>query len=40
MTAGFCLGPLVAGLVADALPWPAVLPYMPHLILMALAVPG
>jgi hypothetical protein len=40
VTAGFCLGPLVAGLVADALPWPAVLPYMPHLILMALAVPG
>ena len=40
VTAGFCLGPLVAGLVADALPWPAVLPYVPHLLLMAAALPG
>jgi MFS family permease len=40
VTAGFCLGPLVAGLVADALPWPAVVPYLPHLILMAVALPG
>jgi Major Facilitator Superfamily len=40
VTAGFCLGPLAAGLVADALPWPAVLPYLPHLVLMAVALPG
>ena len=40
VTAGFCLGPLVAGLVADALPWPALLPYVPHLLLMAAALPG
>src|SRR5262249_23606472 len=37
---GFCLGPLAAGLVADALPWPAVVPYLPHLILMGAALPG
>jgi MFS family permease len=40
VTAGFCLGPLVAGLLADALPWPAVVPYFPHLLLMAAALPG
>ena len=40
VTAGFCLGPLAAGLIADALPWPAVLPYLPHLALMAAALPG
>jgi len=40
VTAGFCLGPLAAGLVADALPWPAVVPYLPHLVLMAAALPG
>ena len=40
VTAGFCLGPLAAGLVADALPWPAVVPYLPHLVLMAVALPG
>ena len=40
VTAGFCLGPLAAGLVADALPWPAVVPYLPHLLLMAAALPG
>jgi len=40
VTAGFCLGPLAAGLVADALPWPAVVPYVPHLVLMGLALPG
>jgi len=40
VTAGFCLGPLVAGLLADALPWPAVVPYLPHLLLMAAALPG
>ena len=40
VTAGFCLGPLAAGLLADALPWPAVVPYLPHLVLMAAALPG
>jgi Major Facilitator Superfamily len=40
VTAGFCLGPLAAGLVADALPWPAVVPYLPHLLLGGLALPG
>ncbi len=40
VTAGFCLGPLAAGLLADALPWPAVVPYLPHLLLMAAALPG
>jgi hypothetical protein len=40
VTAGFCLGPLAAGLVADLLPWPAVVPYVPHLVLMAVALPG
>src|SRR5262249_19707115 len=40
VTAGFCLGPLAAGLVADALPWPAVVPYLPHLLLMGVALPG
>lgn len=40
VTAGFCLGPLAAGLVADALPWPAVVPYLPHLLLGIAALPG
>ena len=40
VTAGFCLGPLVAGLVADVLPWPTIVPYFPHLFLMAVALPG
>jgi MFS family permease len=40
VTAGFCLGPLAAGLVADLLPWPAVVPYLPHLLLMTAALPG
>ena len=40
VTAGFCLGPLAAGLVADALPFPAVVPYLPHLLLMGVALPG
>jgi MFS family permease len=40
VTAGFCLGPLFAGLVADVLPWPAVVPYFPHLLLMGAALPG
>jgi len=40
VTAGFCLGPLAAGLIADGLPWPAVVPYLPHLLLGAAALPG
>jgi len=40
VTVGFCLGPLVAGLVADVLPFPTVVPYLPHLVLMAVALPG
>jgi len=40
VTAGFCLGPLASGLIADALPWPAVVPYLPHLLLGAVALPG
>jgi len=40
VTAGFCLGPLTAGLIADPLPWPAVVPYLPHLVLGTVALPG
>lgn len=39
MTAGFALGPLVAGLVAQAGRYPAVLPYAPHLLIAAILVP-
>jgi MFS family permease len=35
MTTGFALGPLVAGLLAQWAPWPTVLPYLPHLAVMA-----
>jgi hypothetical protein len=35
MTAGFALGPLVAGLLAQWAPAPGVLPYVPHIALMA-----
>ena len=34
MTAGFALGPLVAGLLAQWAPAPAVVPYLPHIVLM------
>jgi predicted MFS family arabinose efflux permease len=34
LSAGFGSGPLVAGVVAQWLPWPTVLPYVPHLVLM------
>jgi hypothetical protein len=34
MTAGFGMGPLAAGAVAEWLPLPTVLPYVPHLALM------
>ena len=35
MTAGFGLGPLVAGLLAQWAPAATVVPYLPHLVLMA-----
>jgi hypothetical protein len=35
MTAGFALGPLVSGIVAQWAPSPTVLPYLPHLAVMA-----
>jgi hypothetical protein len=35
MTSGFALGPLVAGLLAQWAPSPTVLPYLPHLAVMA-----
>jgi hypothetical protein len=35
MTAGFALGPLVAGLLAQWAPAPTVVPYIPHIALMA-----
>lgn len=38
MTTGFALGPLVAGVLAQWAPWPATLPYLPHLVLTAVAV--
>lgn len=38
MTAGFGAGPLVAGLLAQWLPAPTVVPYLPHLALLAVAV--
>jgi MFS family permease len=36
LSAGFGSGPLVAGIFAQWLPAPTVLPYVPHLVLMAL----
>src|SRR5690349_15315723 len=35
MTAGFAFGPLVAGMLAQWAPAPRVLPYIPHIVLMA-----
>jgi MFS family permease len=40
MSAGFGLGPLVAGVLAQWAPAPTVLPYLPHLVLTAVAVPA
>jgi MFS family permease len=40
LSLGFGLGPLVAGVVAQWLPAPLVLAYVPHLVIMALVVPG
>jgi MFS family permease len=39
LSAGFGSGPLVAGVVAQWLPAPTLLPYVPHLVLMAFVVP-
>jgi MFS family permease len=38
MTAGFGLGPLVAGVLAQWAPAPTVIPYLPHIALMAVVV--
>jgi MFS family permease len=37
MGVGFCLGPLVSGVLAQWVPAPGVVPYLPHLVLSALA---
>jgi predicted MFS family arabinose efflux permease len=39
MTLGFGLGPLVAGVLAQWAPAPTVVPYLPHLVLVAVALP-
>ncbi|MFB4302589.1 MFS transporter [Actinomadura sp. NTSP31] len=39
MSVGFGLGPLVAGVLAQWAPAPSVLPYAPHLLLAAVALP-
>jgi MFS family permease len=39
MSIGFGLGPLVAGVLAQWAPAPTVLPYLPHLVLAAVAIP-
>jgi len=39
MSIGFGLGPLVAGVLAQWAPAPTVLPYLPHLLLAAVAIP-
>jgi len=38
MTAGFALGPLVAGLLAQWAPAPTIVPYLPHIALMAVVL--
>ena len=38
MTTGFAFGPLVAGLLAQWAPEPGVVPYLPHIALMALVL--
>ena len=38
MTAGFALGPLTAGLLAQWAPAPRTVPYLPHIALMALVL--
>jgi MFS family permease len=39
MSIGFGLGPLVSGVLAQWAPAPTVLPYLPHLLLAAVAIP-
>jgi MFS family permease len=39
LSAGFGAGPLVAGLLAQWAPAPTVLPYVPHLVVLALVAP-
>jgi hypothetical protein len=39
MTLGFGIGPLAAGLLAQWAPLPAVVPYLPHIALMAVVLP-
>lgn len=38
LSAGFGTGPLVAGICGQWLPWPTVVPYVPHLVLMAIVL--
>ena len=38
MTAGFGLGPLVSGLLAQWAPGPRIVPYLPHIVLMAVVL--
>jgi hypothetical protein len=38
LSAGFGLGPLVSGLIAELLPWPMVTPYVVHVAVMAVAL--
>jgi MFS family permease len=38
MTAGFALGPLVSGLLAQWAPAPGVVPYLPHIALMVIVI--
>ena len=40
MTTGFAFGPLVAGLLAQWAPEPGVVPYLPHIALMAVVLAG
>jgi hypothetical protein len=40
MTAGFAVGPLVAGALAQWMPARHVLPYLPHVLFMSLVVPA
>nr|WP_067903404.1 MFS transporter [Nocardia vaccinii] len=37
MTIGFCAGPFVSGICAQWVPAPTVVPYLPHLVLLAIA---
>ena len=40
LSLGFGLGPLVAGILAQWCPDPLVVPYLPHLVVMAVVLPG